>query len=464
MLPNGSICDGEFNAKLVTLLVCYEGTVVEYFPNISKITYQGRDTKEVLAYRFYNPSEKLLGKTMEEHLRLAVCFWHNFCWTGRDVFGAETFERSWLGAPGIETEKKKVDAAFEMITKLGVPFYCFHDVDLTPPTESPKEYVENLKIMTEYLQQKQTESGLKLLWGTANLFSHPRYLHGAATSPEPEVYAWAAHQVFHAMNATKALGGENYVLWGGREGYETLLNTDLKQERQQFGRFLQMVVEHKHAIGFKGTLLIEPKPQEPTKHQYDYDSATVHGFLQEFGLADEVKVNIEVNHATLAGHSIHHEIATAAALGVFGSIDANRGDPQLGWDTDQFPNSVEEMTLCIYEIIKAGGFGSGGFNFDAKLRRASTNDEDLFHGHVGGIDTLALALRKAVAIIEDGVMDKFIADRYKGWKAGLGQDALAPDSSLEKLSKRVLEGNLRPQPGSGQQEYLELLLNRYIYP
>ena len=439
--------------------------VVEYFPDISKITFKGRDSNELLAYRHYNPSEKLLGKTMEEHLRLAVCFWHTFCWQGRDIFGADTFDRPWLtGEVGIQAEKNKVDAAFELITKLGVPFYCFHDVDLTPPTESPREYQENLAVMTEYLQKKMSDTGVRLLWGTANLFSHRRYLHGAATSPDPDVFAWAAHQVFHAMNATKELGGENYVLWGGREGYETLLNTDLKHERKQFGRFMQMVVEHKHAIGFKGTLLIEPKPQEPTKHQYDYDTATVHSFLKDFGLADEIKVNLEVNHATLAGHSFHHEVATSLALGLFGSVDANRGDEQLGWDTDQFPMSVEEMTLAMYEIIRHGGFETGGFNFDARLRRASNSNDDLFVAHVGGIDTLALALKKAVGMIESGALKTFVDERYKGWTQPEGQNALAADASLEKLSKYVVEGDLQPKPGSGRQEYLELLLSRYIYP
>jgi xylose isomerase len=317
--------------------------------------------------------------------------------------------------------------------------------------------------MVDVLHAKQEQTGLKLLWGTANLFSHPRYAAGAASNPQPEVFAWATMQVFHALNATHRLGGANYVLWGGREGYDTLLNTDLKRERAQLGRFFNMVVEHKHKIGFKGPLLIEPKPQEPTKHQYDYDTATVFGFLQEHGLLGEVKVNLEANHATLAGHSFHHEVATALSLDVFGSIDANRGDPQNGWDTDQFPNSVEELTLVLYEILNGGGFTTGGFNFDTKLRRQSVNAADLFHAHIGALDTLALALERAGKMIEQDFLGAFKQQRYAGWNDALGKDILGGRHTLESLSQLAIERDLRPYPVSGQQEALENLVNRAIY-
>lgn len=353
--------------------------------------------------------------------------------------------------------------AFEFFGKLNVPFYCFHDIDVSPEGGSVKEYLNNLTVMTDVLAKKQQESGVRLLWGTANCFTNPRYAAGAATNPNPDVFAYAATQVVSAMKATQTLGGENYVLWGGREGYETLLNTDLRQEREQLGRFMQMVVEHKHKIGFNGTLLIEPKPQEPTKHQYDYDVATVYGFLKQFGLEKEVKVNIEANHATLAGHSFHHEIASAIALGIFGSVDANRGDAQLGWDTDQFPNSVEENALIMYEIIKAGGFTTGGLNYDAKVRRQSVDKYDLFYGHIGAMDVMALSLKIAAKMVEDGALDQKIAERYAGWNGKLGQQILAGESSLESLAKYAESGQINPQHPSGQQELLENLVNRYIF-
>lgn len=358
-----------------------------YFDSIPRIKFEGTNSDNPLAFHHYNASEVVLGKTMAEHLRFGACYWHNFCWDGADVFGQGTFGRPWL-QPGdaMERAKQKADVAFEFFAKLGTPYYSFHDIDVAPEGNSIKEYVNNFTQMTDVLEQKQEETGMKLLWGTANAFSHPRYAAGASTNPNPEVFTYAATQVFNAMKATKRLGGANYVLWGGREGYESLLNTDLRQEREQMGRFMQMVVEHKHKIGFKGALLIEPKPQEPTKHQYDYDTATVYGFLKQFGLEDEIKVNIEGNHATLAGHSFQHEIATAISLGLFGSIDANRGDAQNGWDTDQFPIDVPELTLIMADILKAGGFKTGGFMFDTKLRRQSSDPADLFHGHIGGMD------------------------------------------------------------------------------
>ncbi|TPG64789.1 xylose isomerase [Ewingella americana] len=435
-----------------------------YFDKLDAVRYEGINSKNPLSFRHYNPNEVILGKTMAEHLRFAACYWHTFCWNGSDMFGLGAFDRPWQ-QPGdaLALAKCKADVAFEFFQKLNVPYYCFHDVDVSPEGNSLKEYVNNFSVMTDVLAQKQESSGLKLLWGTANCFSNPRYAAGAATNPDPEVFAWAATQVFTAMNATKQLGGENYVLWGGREGYETLLNTDLRQEREQIGRFMQLVVEHKHKIGFQGTLLIEPKPQEPTKHQYDYDVASVYGFLKQFGLEKEIKVNVEANHATLAGHSFHHEIANAIALGLFGSVDANRGDPQCGWDTDQFPNSVEENALVMYEIIKAGGFTTGGLNFDAKVRRQSTDKYDLFHGHIGGMDTMALALKVAAKMITDGELDKHVAQRYSGWNTEFGQQILQGKMSLDELSTFAQQHQLAPTHQSGHQEQLENLVNRYLF-
>ncbi|MEQ6970103.1 xylose isomerase [Pectobacterium polaris] len=435
-----------------------------YFEQIEKVRYEGSQSNNSFAFRHYNPDQEILGKRMADHLRFAVAYWHTFCWNGADMFGVGSFARPWQqSGDALELAKRKADIAFEFFQKLSVPYYCFHDVDVAPEGNSLKEYLHNFAVITDVLAEKQQDSGVKLLWGTANCFTHPRYGAGAATNPDPDVFAWAATQVFTAMNATKKLGGENYVLWGGREGYETLLNTDLRQEREQIGRFMQMVVEHKHKIGFQGTLLIEPKPQEPTKHQYDYDVATVYGFLKQFGLEKEIKVNVEANHATLAGHSFHHEIATAVALGIFGSVDANRGDPQLGWDTDQFPNSVEENALIMYEILKAGGFTTGGLNFDAKVRRQSTDRYDLFHAHIGAMDTMALALKAAASMIEDDKLNQLVAKRYAGWNGELGQQILQGKASLESLTHYAESHQLAPQHQSGQQELLENLVNRHLF-
>lgn len=435
-----------------------------WFDQLDRVRYEGTQSTNPLAFRHYNPEELIHGKRMEDHLRFAACYWHTFCWNGADMFGSGAFNRPWQG-PGdaLEQAKRKADIAFEFFHKLNVPWYCFHDVDVSPEGDSLKSYIDNFSTMTDVLEEKQAQSGVKLLWGTANCFTHPRYAAGAATNPDPEIFAWAATQVFTAMNATHRLGGENYVLWGGREGYETLLNTDLRQEREQIGRFMQMVVEHKHKIGFRGTLLIEPKPQEPTKHQYDYDVATVYGFLKQYGLEKEIKVNVEANHATLAGHSFHHEIASAIALGIFGSVDANRGDPQLGWDTDQFPNSVEENALVMYEILKAGGFTTGGLNFDAKIRRQSIDKYDLFYGHIGAMDTMALALKVAARMIDDGELDRRVARRYSGWNDEVGQKILKGEFSLASLAQFASEQSLNPQPQSGRQEQLENLVNNYLF-
>jgi xylose isomerase len=437
---------------------------MSYFENISQIRYEGPQSDNPLAFRHYDKTRRVLGKTLEAHLRIAVCYWHTLCWHGTDMFGQGTFQRPWH-QPGdaMERARLKADAAFEFFSKLGTLYYTFHDTDVAPEGTSLKQYSENFLRMSEYLAQKQQETGVKPLWGTANLFSHPRYAAGAATNPNPDVFAYAATQVRHALDATHQLGAENYVLWGGREGYETLLNTDLVREREQLARFLNMVAEHKHKIGFAGTLLIEPKPQEPTKHQYDHDAATVHGFLTQYGLQNEFRLNIESNHATLAGHSFHHEIATAFSLGMFGSIDANRGDPQNGWDTDQFPNSVEDLTLALYEILKHGGFTTGGMNFDAKLRRQSIDPEDLFYGHVGAIDTLALALERAAVLIENDQLEKFKQQRYAGWDSEFGRKILAGGYSLASLAADAAAHGLNPQHASGQQERLENIVNQAIY-
>lgn len=431
-----------------------------YFDEFATVRYEGPDSTSDLAYRFYDKDRMVFGKRMEDYLRFAVCMWHTFCWPGSDVFGAGTFDRPWLNGPQDESAARaKREAALAFVEKLDLPFYCFHDVDVMAPAESIGEFRASFGRAVDHLEELQARHGRKLLWGTANLFGHPRYLAGAATSPRPEVYAWGASQVRDALEATHRLGGSNYVLWGGREGYDTILNTDLKIEQENFGRFLSLVVEHKHKIGFKGTILIEPKPHEPTKHQYDFDTQTVYGFLKRFGVENEVKVNIEANHATLSGHTFEHEIAMAGALGVFGSIDANRGDPQNGWDTDQFPNSVEELTLACIEIERAGGFTDGGFNFDAKVRRQSVDAADLFHGHIGGVDVIAKALLRAEAIIADGRIDAFRAERYAGWNGELG--ATIRKSSLAEIADLAVAQDLKPAPVSGRQEWLENMLNRF---
>ena len=363
----------------------------QFFSEVAgRIAYGGLDSSDLLSFVVYEADRLVLGKPMAEQLRIAVCLWHSFNWPGSDVFGVGTFDRPWLGA-GLDVaaaSRVKLDAAFEFIEKLGAPFFAFHDRDVAPEGRTYAETRVNLDSSVERIEKHMARTGARLLWGTANLFSHPRYAAGAATNPDPAVFAYASAQVKTMLEVTNRLKGANYVLWGGREGYETLLNTDLAREEAQFARFLSMVAEHKHRIGFKGTLLIEPKPQEPTKHQYDYDAATVMGFLQRHDLANEYRLNLEANHATLAGHSFHHEVASAIALGGFGSIDVNRGDYQNGWDTDQFPNSVDELALALYEILAAGGFTTGGFNFDAKLRRQSVSRTDLFHAHIAGICSL----------------------------------------------------------------------------
>ncbi|WP_420004532.1 xylose isomerase [Arenibacterium sp. LLYu02] len=432
-----------------------------FFGDIAKIQYEGADSTNPLAFRHYNPDEVILGKRMEDHLRFATCYWHSFVWPGGDPFGGQTFDRPWF-KDSMEAAKFKADVAFEMFTLLQSPYYCFHDADVRPEGASFAENTRNLNEIVDYFAQKQEETGVKLLWGTANLFSNARFMAGASTNPDPDVFAFSAATIKTCMDATHRLGGENYVLWGGREGYETLLNTDLAQEDQQMGRMLNMVVEYKHKIGFKGAILVEPKPQEPSKHQYDYDAATVYGFLKRHGLENEVKLNLEQGHAILAGHSFEHEIATAQALGLFGSIDMNRNDYQSGWDTDQFPNNTPEVALAYYHILKHGGFTTGGTNFDAKLRRQSIDAEDLLIGHVGGMDICARGLKAAAAMIEDGTLDQFVSDRYAGWQQPEAQDMLAGKRTLEDIAARVEAENLNPKPRSGRQEYLENVINRFV--
>jgi xylose isomerase len=432
-----------------------------FFADIAPIRYEGPESDNELAYRWYDKDRVVAGKRMEDHLRFAVCMWHTFCWPGSDIFGAGTFGRPWhAGANDSAAAAAKRAAAFDFFTRLDVPFYCFHDVDVMAEAHSVAEHRRFLAEAVDDLERLQGESGRGLLWGTANLFSHPRFAGGASTSPDPEVFAFAAMQVRDVLEATHRLGGANYVLWGGREGYDTLHNTDLKRELDNFGRFLTLVVEHKHKIGFTGTILIEPKPHEPTKHQYDFDTATVYGFLKRYGLENEVRVNIEANHATLAGHTFEHELATAAALGIFGSIDANRGDHQNGWDTDQFPNSVEELTVAMVEVLRAGGFTTGGFNFDSKVRRQSMDPVDLFYGHVGGIDVIARALLSAVALIEDGRLDAIKAERYAAWDGAFGKQIGSLD--LAGIADLAETKAIDPKPRSGRQERIENLINRFI--
>jgi len=434
-----------------------------FFPDIEKIRYEGPDSDSPLAFRWYDPNRQVLGKSMAEQLRFAACYWHSFCWQGNDPFGSQTLMRPWFesGDPMTQAEMK-LDVAFEFFEKLGVPNFCFHDRDVAPEGENLAQSNANLEQIVERMQQHMQRTGLQLLWGTANLFSHHRYMAGAATNPNPEIFAYAVAQVRHILEITHRLDGSNYVLWGGREGYDTLLNTDLKHESDQLGRFLNLVVEHKHKIGFTGTILIEPKPQEPTKHQYDYDTATVDGFLQRYGLEGEVKVNIEANHATLAGHSFEHELSYATANGLFGSIDMNRGDPQNGWDTDQFPNNISEVAMAMYIIFRNGGFTTGGVNFDAKLRRQSSDPSDLFHAHVGGMDVCARGLLIAEKMIRSDTLGQLCEDRYAGWSKTFGQAMLDGELSMSEISDRVLDEQIEPQPCSGRQEMLENIVNQYI--
>jgi xylose isomerase len=432
------------------------------FSSVEPVRFEGPSSKNEFAYRVYDKDRLIQGKRMEDWLKAAVCYWHSFNWPGADIFGAGTLTRPWLGAPVTQAmADAKLDAAFDFFARLGVRYFTFHDVDAMASAATLKEHDLSLRRIEAGMAEKMAATGVKLLWGTANLFSHPRYAGGAATSPDPEVFAWAATQVRCCIDATHRLGGENYVLWGGREGYDSLLNTEFKRELDQYARFLSMVVEHKHRIGFKGNILIEPKPFEPTKHQYDHDVAAVYAFLQRYGLAKEVKVNIEVNHATLAGLDFEHEIAAARSFGIFGSIDINRGDPRNGWDTDQFPNNAQELVPAMMQLVEDQGFVTGGFNFDAKLRRQSVDPSDLYLAHIGGLDTLARALLAAADVVSNGELARLREARYQGWSGELGKRISSGALNLAGLADLATEKGLDPAPRSGRQELAESIIARH---
>ena len=431
-----------------------------FFEGFSPIKYEGSNSTNPMAFRHYNPDEVVLGKRLEDHLRFAVAYWHSFACEGGDPFGGPTFERPWHPQNSMENARLKADIAFDMFALLGQPYFCFHDADIRPDQGNFADNLASLNEITDYIGAKMQAGGPKLLWGTANMFSHRRWMAGASTNPDPDMFAFAAATVKSCIDATHKLGGENYVLWGGREGYETLLNTDLGAELDHMGRFLNMVVDYKHKIGFKGTILVEPKPQEPSKHQYDYDAATCIGFLRKYGLENEVKLNLEQGHAILAGHSFEHELAVAAAEGMLGSIDMNRNDYQSGWDTDQFPNNVPEVALAYYHVLKSGGFSTGGTNFDAKLRRQSLTAEDLLAGHIGAMDICARGLKAAAAMLEDGGLETALKQRYADWQTQEAQNMLASD--FDQITARVLNEGINPEPKSGRQEVLENYVNRFV--
>jgi xylose isomerase len=434
-----------------------------HFPSLAPVAFEGAGTENPLAFRHYNPEEIVDGKTMAEHMRFSIAYWHAFRGTGSDPFGPGTIVRPWeKGRDPVSVAKTRLDAGFEFFQKIRAPFWCWHDRDIAPEGATLAETNRNLDAVVAHAKQLQKATGVKLLWGTANLFSNPRFMCGAATNPDAHVFAYAAAQVKKALECTLELGGENYVFWGGREGYETLLNTDLKREQEHLARFMHMAKDYAKSIGFKGQFLIEPKPKEPTKHQYDFDVASGIAFLRTFGLEKVFKFNIETNHATLAGHSFSHEIEVAASQGMLGSIDANTGDPLLGWDTDQFNTDVKELTLAMVSILRAGGLGTGGFNFDAKLRRPSVDLEDLFHAHIGGMDSYALGFKIARRILKEGKFETFVANRYSSFDSGIGKDVETGKADFKSLEKWVLKAG-EPKPVSGRQEYLENLLNTYLH-
>ena len=436
---------------------------MSYFPEISKIEYEGPQSKNPLAFKHYNPEEVVEGQTLHDLLRFSVCYWHTFRATGADPFGAPTLQRPWDdGSESVENALERVDVAFELIAKLGVPYYCFHDRDVAPNGATLSEANANLDAIAAKLKEKQAETGIKLLWGTANLFSHPRYLHGAATSPNADVYAYAAAQVKKAIEVTHELGGENYVFWGGREGYMNLYNTDMKRELDHLAHFMHMAHDHAKSIGFDGQFLFEPKPKEPTKHQYDFDAAACLNFIRNYGLEGVVKLNIETNHATLAGHTMMHELEYARIQGALGSIDANTGDLLLGWDTDQFPTDIYLTTQVMLVLLEQGGLGSGGTNFDAKVRRESFDPVDLFHAHVGGMDAFARGTKIAAAIRKDGVLKNFVADRYSSYDGGIGKTIDEGTATFAELEAYMLEKGNSNANASGRQEYLENVINEYL--
>ncbi len=436
--------------------------MAEYFPEVKKVEYEGPDSKNPLAFKHYNPDEKVMGKRMADHLRFAVCYWHTFKGLGADPFGGDTMIRNYNSSSDpMEVARATMEAAFEFFTKIGVDFWCFHDRDIAPEAETLKKTNQRLEEIASLAKRLQDDTGVKLLWGTSNMFSHRRFMAGASTNPSAEIFAYAASQVKKAMEITKELGGVNYVFWGGREGYETLLNTDIKRELDHMGMFMNMAIEHKKKIGFDGQFLIEPKPKEPTKHQYDFDAGNCYAFLQKYDLLDHFKLNIEANHATLAAHTFQHELAFCIANGILGSVDANRGDLLLGWDTDQFPTDIYDTSLAMYHILKGGGFDTGGLNFDAHLRRQSIDPIDLFHAHIGAMDAFARGLKIAAKMIEDNVLDDFIKERYASWDSGLGEKIENGEMDFEKLEHYTIE-NGEPELKSGRQEMLENIINDYI--
>ncbi|MGL4307549.1 MAG: xylose isomerase [Cetobacterium sp.] len=435
---------------------------MEFFKEISKIKYEGEKSNNLLSFRHYNPEEIILGKPMKEHLRFAMSYWHTLTGGGNDPFGDATLIREWDSLEPMEKAKMRVKAGFEFMEKLGIEYFCFHDKDIAPEGNSLSEYFKNLNEIVDLIEAEMKRTGIKLLWGTSNMFSNPRFVHGAGTSCNADVFAWAGAQVKNALDITKRLNGEGYVFWGGREGYDTLLNTDMKLELDNLGRLLQLAVEYAEKIGFTGQFYIEPKPKEPTKNQYDFDVATVMNFLKTYNLEDKFKMNIEANHATLAGHTFQHELRMARINNMFGSVDANRGDLLLGWDTDQFPTEIYDATLAMYEVLMAGGFTTGGLNFDAKVRRASMDNIDLFHAYIGGMDTFAKGLKVAAKLIEDRVFEDFIEKRYESYRSGIGKKIVEKKVTLEELSEYAL-GLKEIKNSSGRQEMLENILNNYIY-
>ena len=435
----------------------------EYFKNIPQIKYEGLSSNNPLSFKYYNEDQVVLGKSMKEHLRFATCYWHTFTWPGLDPFGGPTLGRPWMRSDNpLKMAELKLDTAFDFFRKIKTPYFCFHDRDIAPEGNNYLETKKNLYHIVDLMEKQMQDTGIKLLWGTANAFSHKRYMGGASTNPDPEVFAYIAAQVKDCIDITNRLQGQNYVLWGGREGYETILNTNMEIEMDNLARFLELVVNYKHKVGFKGQILLEPKPHEPTKHQYDFDTASCLALIRKAGLEKEIKLNIEVNHATLSGHSFEHEIAYAIANNALGSIDINRGDTLLGWDTDQFPNNPADLLIAFYYIFSNGGFKKGGLNFDAKIRRQSIDPEDLFHAHIGGMDTCAKTLLATEKLINDNVIAKYIEDRYSNWKNELGQLIHNNDTNLEILHKTVIDKDINPQPRSGQQELLENILNKYL--
>lgn len=437
----------------------------EFFKDIGKIAYEGKNSTNPLSFKYYNPDEMIAGKPMKEHLKFALSWWHTMGGDGTDMFGCGTADKSWGESDPSARAKAKVDAAFEIMGKLSIEYFCFHDRDLSPEYGSLAETNAKLDEVTDYIAEKmKADPTKKLLWGTAKCFDHPRYMHGAGTSPSADVFAFSAAQIKKAVEATVKLGGMGYVFWGGREGYETLLNTDMALEQDNMARLMRMTVDYARSIGYKGDFYIEPKPKEPTKHQYDFDTATVLGFLRKYGLENDFKMNIEANHATLAQHTFQHELRVARDNGVFGSIDANQGDPLLGWDTDQFPTNVYDAALCMYEVLKAGGFTNGGLNFDSKARRGSFTPEDIFLSYIAGMDTFALGLRIAVKMIEDGRIDKFVADRYASWQIGIGKDIIEGNVTMADLEKYALEkSEVTDSLSSGRQEMLESVVNNIMF-